>query len=102
MSEVISFRLSKDNPREAQAMAVLQAWVNKGYSVRYVLTEALLVYDDSKKEMDIHGLSLKLDQISKMLQQNGAPTLLRENTVKLSDSFTASIRNAAKPGVNLG
>jgi hypothetical protein len=102
MSEVISFRLDKDNPREAQAKAVLKAWAKKGYSVRHVLTDALLGYQGYHKDMDIHELHMKLDQINQMLQQNGAPPLLKEVDVKLSDSFMASIRKTAKPGVSLG
>lgn len=41
MSHVISFRLSEDNPREAKALAVLRSWLDEGYSVRHVMTEAL-------------------------------------------------------------
>jgi hypothetical protein len=42
MSEVISFRLNKSNLREAQALEILKAWCSRGYSLRYVITEALL------------------------------------------------------------
>ena len=102
MSEVISFRLDRDNPREAQARAVLKARVDKGYSVRHVLTEALLTYYGSQSDKDIQDLSMKLDQISQMLQQNGVPPPLNERKVELSDRFMASIKKAAKPGVGLG
>ena len=33
MSEVISFRLDPDNPREASAILVMQAWKDKGFSI---------------------------------------------------------------------
>jgi hypothetical protein len=102
MREVISFRLSKDNPREAQARAVLKVWVDKGYGVRHVLTEALLVYQGSKKDMDIQELSVKLDEIRKLLQQNSTPTNLNESEVALSDRFLTSIRKGAKPGIGFG
>jgi hypothetical protein len=102
MSEVISFRLDKDNPREAQARAVLKAWADKGYSVRHVLTEALLAYQGSHKDMDVHELSVKLDQMYNILQQNGTPPTSLEKDVGLSDRFLASIKTAAKPGVSLG
>jgi len=42
MSEVISFRLDNANPREAQALEVLNAWIEKGFSTRFILTTALL------------------------------------------------------------
>ena len=99
MSEVISFRMDKDNPREAQAKAVLKAWVEKGYCVRHVLTEALLAYRGSKVDVDINELTHKLDQISNMLQQNSTPSNHEDSNNMLSDSFMASIRNAAKPGI---
>jgi hypothetical protein len=102
MSRVISFRLNNDNPREVQARAVLKAWVDKGYGVRHVLTEALLAFDGSNKDMDIHGLSVKLDQISKMLQRNGSVAFKMDDKAELSDSFIGSIKKAAKPGVSLG
>jgi hypothetical protein len=102
MSEVISFRLDKDNLREAQARAVLKAWVKKGYCVRHVLTEALLAYRGSKVDVDIDELTHKLNQISNMLQQNGAPSNHEDSNNLLSDSFMVSIKNAVKPGVSLG
>jgi len=48
MSEVISFRLNRENPREALALEVLKNRFRKGFSVRYVLTEALLKLDESE------------------------------------------------------
>ena len=101
MSEVISFRLDKDNPREAQARAVLKTWADKGYSVRHVLTEALLAYQSSHKDMDVHELSVKLDRISFILQQNGVPNPPIEKKVQLSRDFITSIKKAVKQGVNL-
>jgi hypothetical protein len=37
-----------------------------------------------------------------MLQQNGTPSNHKDSNNMLSDSFMASIRNAAKSGVSLG
>ena len=42
MSEVVSFRLNKDNPRERQALVILETWCAQGYNARYILTEALI------------------------------------------------------------
>lgn len=44
MSKVFSFRLREDNPREVQAKEVVEAWISQGYSLRYILTEALIQY----------------------------------------------------------
>jgi hypothetical protein len=102
MSEVVSFRLNKDNPREAQARAVLKAWVDKGYGIRYVLTEALLAYQNSQRDVDIRELSMKLEEISNLLRQNGTPSKQEDSNNMLSDSFMASIRKTAKSGTSLG
>ena len=45
MSEVISFRLNKDNPREARALMVLKGWQEQGHNIRYIITEALVNLD---------------------------------------------------------
>lgn len=44
MSKVYSFRLDENNPREAQAREVIEAWVEEGYSLRYAVVEALITY----------------------------------------------------------
>jgi hypothetical protein len=48
MSKVCSFRLNDDNLREAQARTVIEAWVEGRYSLRYIITEALLISFDNK------------------------------------------------------
>lgn len=87
MSEVISFRLNKDNPREAQARAVIKAWGDKEYSARHVLTEALLAHQGSQRELEIRSLSTKLDEISRMLQQNKSPLSCQKNEVSYLIDF---------------
>ena len=42
MSKVISFRLNPDNPREAEALSVLEKWQNQGFSTRHTITEAII------------------------------------------------------------
>jgi hypothetical protein len=42
MSQVISFRLDQNNPREAWALSVLSGMQEQGYQVRHILTEALV------------------------------------------------------------
>ena len=48
MSKVYSFRLSDDNPREAQAREVIEAWVGKGFSLRHIITKVLLISIEKK------------------------------------------------------
>jgi hypothetical protein len=101
MSEVISFRLDKDNPREAQARTVLKVWGDKGYGIRHVLTEALLNYQRSQAEVYNQELFEKLDIICDLLQKNSIPSTHIENEIILSDQFMASVKKAANPGLRL-
>lgn len=52
MSKVFSFRLREDNPREVQAQDVIEAWISEGYSLRHILTEALLQYDNNGNHLE--------------------------------------------------
>jgi hypothetical protein len=112
MSEVISFRLNKDNPREAQALGILKAWCSRGYSVRYVITEALLKLNDPSQESvannTTYELNTTLDQVKKLLEQLGSGRHLGglkqdEESVSstLADNFVESIQKAVKPGLKL-
>lgn len=112
MSDVISFRLNRENPREAQALEILDAWGSRGYSVRYVITEALLKLHgpgpESIVDKQIPELSAVLNQVNKLLEQFGnrgySPYLdLNENheQSRLAANFVASIKKGVKPGLNL-
>ena len=46
MSEVISFRLNKNNPREARALMDIKSWQEEGHNIRYIVTEAFLRMHD--------------------------------------------------------
>lgn len=110
MSEVVSFRLNKDNPREAQALEVLNAWIEKGFSVRYTLTKALLRLDhpglDLESSQDDRDMRLVLDQIGQLLEIVKAnPLTSQEITTEqpiLQESFLTSIKQGAKQGIKLG
>jgi len=112
MRAVTSFRLNKDNLREAQALEILEAWCSKGYSVRYVITEALLKLNDpspeSMEDNRIPDLNAVLNQVNNLLEQIGNgeyPILSRENESdiqpSLSDSFVLSIKTGAKTGLKI-
>ena len=48
MSKVYSFRLDENNPREAQAREVIDAWLAQGYSLRHQLVDVLLAFQNKK------------------------------------------------------
>jgi hypothetical protein len=113
MSEVISFRLDATNPREARALEILNAWIEQGYSARFILTQALIALDHPgsapAKNDDGRDMELVLNQIGLLLEilkaREPNPSVLqspeRESSV-LPDNFLASIRQAVKPGFKLG
>ena len=107
MSRVIGFRLDPDNPREAEALAVLEARREAGYSTRQVLTEALLRLELSEDEQQV---GIKLEEIAAMMETI-SHRLSRLQTVShpqqngggasLSEAFVQSVKTAARPGVRL-
>ena len=56
MSEVISFRLDPDNPREAQALKILRTKQAEGFSSRRVLTDALIFMATEKGQNDLFSI----------------------------------------------
>jgi hypothetical protein len=113
MSEVISFRLDKTNPREARALEVLNAYIELGYSARFILTKALLELDhpgsDLEMSQDGHDLDVVLEQMGQVLEivksMKADPTNRQDLSIKqlnLNDSFLASIKQGVKPGMKPG
>lgn len=109
MSKVISFRLSEDNPREGQALKVLELWLKQGYSIRHTITESLLSLEDPDARApvpELDDLKAMLKEVTHLLGQrsqskpihsskgDGLPT-----AHKLNESFIVSVKQAAKPGV---
>ena len=109
MSEVISFRLSLDNPREAQALEILRKKQAEGFSSRRVLTDALIDLATKKKQEALYSeteLKLALEQVSELLKHirngNHEPSQSTfQQVVGLNDTFVKNVETAAKPGLNL-
>lgn len=110
MSEVISFRLSPENPREAIALQVLKRRLTEGYSVRLIITDALILSEDKNYERDFENhqtnLQATLNDISEVLHQlkmvdfNKIETNTKVDAYKdLSDSFISSVISTIKPGM---
>ena len=111
MSQVISFRLDPDNPREGRALAVLGERQEQGYRVRHILTEALLMLveggQQSEREQQMALVLVVLTEIQarlEQLQQRGITERVRreQNTKEqVSEAFILSVKRAAKPGIRL-
>jgi len=111
MSGVVSFRLDKNNPREAQALNILNSWIDQRFSVRFILTKALLELDHSDSGLkvckDSHHLDCVLDRIDQVIGLLQDKQLIHLTTLKpnmespsLSESFLASVKRGANAHKN--
>lgn len=104
MSDVFSFRLSDKNPRETQAREVIEAWAKQGYSLRHILTEALLLLGNHENNSVKSGdIAETVDRLSRLVERledrlEVVPAGQPVNS-ELSTAFLASIKMAAKPGI---
>lgn len=121
MSKVVSFRLDEDNFEEREALAILEAWQEKGYSTREIMTWALMslagtptpeekeAQADGEARETITELRQVLDQAQEFLEAlRDIKAMPAEVEVPsqpkpvLTEAFLASVRNkVAKPGLRL-
>lgn len=109
MSEVISFRLNPDNPREAKALDILRSKQAEGFSSRRILTDALIDMVTDKKQ--VYSVPMTefynaLEQVSDLLERldvddHNDHQSTHSRVAVLNDNFINSMKNAAKPGLNL-
>jgi len=100
MSKVYSFRLDENNPREAQAKEVIDAWVEDGYSLRRIIIDALISYH--REESDNGELEEILGKITQLFESmNGRITSGNVIQETLPESFVASISKSVKKGIRM-
>ena len=99
MSKVYSFRLSQENPREAQASEIIDALVGEGYSLRYVVVDALLSYRKADlRQSELNYIMEKLQNFFSALDKE--PTTKSSKTT-LSNSFLDSVKQSIRSGVSV-
>jgi len=99
MSKVFSFRLSDDNPREARAREVIEAWVGEGYSLRYVIVEALVSFKkEGLRQGELNSLVEKLQDLILSIDKSETVQL---SDVSLSNSFLDAMKQSARIGIKL-
>jgi len=99
MSKVFSFRLDTDNPREAQAREVIEVLISQGYSLRHIITEALIYFRD--KESPTAGWEKVYDKLSEILhglENGGVKKQTKDHGSALSPSFIEAMKNSVKDG----
>jgi len=97
MSKVYSFRLDADNPREAKAKEVIDNWLEKGYSLRYLVVEALISY--KKAEVEHNELSSIVDQLRELILSLDTISEDQPSDAVLPNSFLMAVKNSAKLGI---
>ena len=106
MSKVISFRLNPENPREAEALTILESWISQGFSTRHTLTEALLMLDSrNSRPLDneaFKDLSRQIQELIARVEMGATHKIMDIDTLskpELSNGFVSSIVRTAKPGM---
>lgn len=100
MSKVYSFRLDADNPREAQAMDVIDTWISQGYSLRHILTNALIQFKSNgvvEREWDS-----VYEQLAELVQEMKNGVSIRsasKDQHSLPHRFVGAIKKTAKGGL---
>lgn len=103
MSKVFSFRLCEDNPREAQAEEVIETWISQGYSLRHIVTDALIQYgNNGNRGEEITGL---IEQLRDLLKLTANKQTVEDNLVadkpELSSHFIDAIKKSVRAGENI-
>jgi len=103
MSKVFSFRLREDNPREAQAEGVIETWISQGYSLRHVLTDALIQYgNNGNRGEEITDL---IEQLRDLLKSTANKQTVEDNSAsnkpELSSHFIDAIKKSVRSGENV-
>lgn len=97
MSKVYSFRLSDDNPREAEAKHVIETWMEVGYSLRQTIVDALIYYNQyNTKSREVDPIIEKLQYLLLSLEES-IPKDRRRSV--LTTSFLDGIKQSAKSGL---
>ncbi len=100
MSKVYSFRLDENNPRETQAREVIDAWTLKGYSLRHIITEALIFYhNQDSQNSDLEEMQERIMHLLGTMTEGGESIkVLRE---KLPEIFVGAVSKSVKSGIRI-
>lgn len=99
MSKVYSFRLNVNNPREAQAREVIEAWVEAGYSLRHVVVEALISF--KKAELGHSELNSVVEKLQDLILSFDKTEITQTSVAALSTSFLNAMKQSVRSGVRI-
>jgi hypothetical protein len=111
MSKVISFRLDKNNPREAKALEVLKNKRDEGYNIRHIIMEALINLDETNPHLEspttkeLFTIVMKVHQLLERIKGDDELSLTREaamdTNLELTENLVSSVKKTIKPGLHL-
>lgn len=111
MSEVISFRVDENNPREKLALKILKQRINQGFSIRQIIIDSL-VSSEERTEPAESGNEMKaimnsIERLANLFSkafvtqtQQNVP-IENQEEMELPNSFLSSIKSVIKPGIQL-
>ena len=104
MSTVLSFRLCRENRREANAQNILDQWREDGYSLRHTLTEAILRLENDQFQPRSQAIEEDLlETLQSILQKLRVDESADHSHRKqrISENFFASLKMSIKPGLKI-
>ena len=100
MSKVYSFRLDDNNPREAQARDVIDAWVSDGYSLRQKLVEILIgSYTNECQDSVLKDVLEKITHLLGSTNEGDETVKVVQDT--LPEAFVGAISMSVKSGIRM-
>ena len=100
MSKVYSFRLNENNPREAQAREVIDAWIAQGYSLRHQLVDVLIAFQN--EEFQNNHYAELLENIERLiLVSKEEEGVVEVSKGTLTKTFTESLSKSVKSGIGI-
>lgn len=95
--KVYSFQLSNNNPREAQAREVIEAWKGEEYSLRNIVTEALISFSQKNDGVgDLTTLMLCSVNMFSRIEMTQSKPCDDPDKSNLSSSVITAVKNSAK------
>lgn len=92
--------MDEHNPREAQAKVVIHAWIKEGYSLRYVVVEALLSFN--KQDAGQNELNEVVEQLQDLILTLNIDRaqIPKSSDTLLSNSFLEAVKHSVRQGVS--
>lgn len=102
MSKVYSFRLDENNPREAQAREVIDAWVEQGYSLRHQLVDVVIAFQNKEFQSEQYAeLFEKIERLILVSKEDENKEVVEASNGTLTETFIGSISKSVKNGIKI-